>query len=384
MTRLPQLEQELVAAAGRLGSPRRMVAPATRALLAAAAAALAVAAAAIVIAGNGGDASREAVGPAFPADAQLEELMGVFREPATPADRVTYAPDDPRLLADRQPGEDPSQSRRVDSAGDEIFVWPMRDGVCYGVPSGSGCVPLDHLRRVGVSVGVQSGRHGLSVAGVAVDGIDEVVLTSPGRADQRVPVRENFVLALVDRKVETVRWTFAGEERSLDIAHVADKVAPPKPTTDAIAESVSAPVDFAMGRYSYRAVGFQTTRSALCVTLTQVDSGVPGVVSCLKGPGLRETLAEKPITVFGAGGTHSGDMVHAGFARPDVVEVTPRDEASDVTVVVSKPWRPEPWDGEPIRFLLAVDVGSGMPERGKPLRVELNARLADGRVLPVP
>jgi hypothetical protein len=306
---------------------------------------------------------------------------------------VSYAPDDPRLISDRQPGEDPSRSRRVDWPGEEIYVWPMRDGVCYGVRSGSGCVPLDHLRRVGVSVGVQGGRSGQSVSGLVVDGIDQVVVTSPSGPDRRVPVRENFFFVPVNEQgVEGVRWTYAGEERGFHVAPLVEPVAPPspdapngapKPNIDSIAESASPPLDFVMGGPAYRAVGFQTTRSALCVKLTDVDSGVPGGVSCLAGRGLRETLAEKPVTVFAAGGTLSGDMVHAGFVRADVVEVTPRDEASGVTVVLSEPWRPEPWDGEPIRFLLAFDLESGMPEPGKFSRVSLNARLEDGRVLPV-
>jgi hypothetical protein len=395
MTRLPQLEQELVAAAARLQSPRRMVAPAARVALAAGAAALAVAAAGIVIAGNGGgEPSGNAADPAaFPPEAQLEDVMGVFREPATAADRVSYAPDDPRLHADLQPGEDPSRSRRVDWPGEEIYVWPMRDGVCYGVRSGSGCMPLDHLIRVGVSVGVQSGRSGQSISGLAVDGIDEVVVTSPGGPDRTVPVRENFFLVPVDEQgVEDIHWTYAGEELSLHVAPLLGRPVPPsavpdgapKPNIDSIAESASPPLDFVMGGPAYRAVGFQTPRSALCVRLTDVDSGMPGGVSCLAGRGLRETLAEKPATVFSAGGTLSGDMVHAGFVRADVVEVTPRDEASGVSVVLSEPWRPEPWEGEPIRFLLAFDLESGMPKPGEFSRVALNARLEDGRVLPVP
>jgi hypothetical protein len=396
MTRLPQLEQELVAAAARLQSPRRMLAPAARVAIAAGAVALAVAAAGIVIAGNGGgEPSGDAAGPAaFPPGAQLADVMGIFRAPAEAADRVPYPRDDPRLLADLQPGEDPSQSRRVDWPGEEIFLWPMRDGVCYGAASGSGCVPLDHLSRVGVSVGVQSGRSGQSISGLVVDGIDEVVLTASSGEDQVVPVRENFFFAPADgESVDDVRWSYDGEEHRFDVASLLDPNAPPlpdvadgapRPDFDAVAESASPPLEFVVGGTAYRAVGFQTTRSALCVRLTQVDAGVPGGLSCLAGRGLRETLAEKPATVFAAGGTLSGDMVHAGFLRADVVEVTPRDKASGVTVVMSEPWRPEPWDGEPIRFVLAFDLESGMPEPGEVSRVELNARLADGTVLPVP
>jgi hypothetical protein len=52
MTRIPQLEQELVAAAGRLRSPRRLVRPATRAALAVGAVAVAVVVAVVVAADN--------------------------------------------------------------------------------------------------------------------------------------------------------------------------------------------------------------------------------------------------------------------------------------------------------------------------------------------
>lgn len=397
MTRLPQLEQELVAAAARLQKPRRMVAPAARVALAAGALALAVAAVAIVIVGNrdGGEQRREAAAPAaFPPDAQLEDVMGVFRAPATAADRVPYAPDDPRLLTDRQPGEDPSRSRRVDWPGEEIYVWPMSDGVCYGVPSGSGCVPLEHLRRVGVSVGIQAGRLGQSISGLVVDGIDEVVLTSTGGRERRLPVRENFFFADLDgQSVEGVRWTYAGQERSFDIGSLIEPDTPPSPPTqngapnpnvDPLAESASPPLEFKAAGAAYSAVGFLTTRFAACVKLTDVAAAVPSGVGCLAERILRDELAKKPAHLFASGGTLTGDMVHTGFARADVAEITPRDPSSRVTVILSEPWQPEPWKGEPIRFLLAFDLASGRPEPGQTPRVSLNARLDDGRVLTIP
>jgi hypothetical protein len=119
------------------------------------------------------------------------------------------------------------------------------------------------------------------------------------------------------------------------------------------------------------------------VKLSDVDSAMPGGAGCLAGRILREELAEKPAHLFASGGTLSGDMVHTGFARADVVDVTPRDKASGVTVILSEPWRPEPWEGEPIRFLLAFDLEAGRPEPGQIPRVSLNARLEDGRVLPI-
>jgi hypothetical protein len=397
VSRLPQLEQELVAAAARLQSPRRRLAPGARAALAGGAVALAVAAAGIVIAENRdrGEQGRETAGSAaFPPDAQLKDVMGVFRAPATAADRVSYPPEDPRLLTDRQPGEDPSRSRRVDWPGEEIYVWPMRDGVCYGVHSGSGCVPLDHLRRVGVSVGIQGGRPGQSVSGIVVDGIDKVVLTSPDGPDRTVPVRENFFFAdLEGRSVEGVHWTYAGQERSFGVGSLLEPVAPPSPPVqsgapnphvDPLAESASPPLEFNVAGNAFRAVGFLTTRFAVCVKLTDVAAAVPGGVGCLAGRILREELAEKHAHLFASGGTLSRDIVHTGFARAEVVEITPRDPSSGVTVILSGPWRPEPWQGEPIRFVLAFDLASGRAEPGQIPRVSLNARLDDGRVIPIP
>ena len=58
MTRIPELEQELVAAAGRLSSPRRLLPPAMRAALAAAASAVVVVLAVVVTADNNNENRR--------------------------------------------------------------------------------------------------------------------------------------------------------------------------------------------------------------------------------------------------------------------------------------------------------------------------------------
>jgi hypothetical protein len=167
VSRLPQLEQELVAAAARLGTPRRMVAPAARVAIAVAAVVAIVAAAGVVAVVDGGDDRRpQAAGPPpFPPDAELEDMLGVFRKPATPADDMGFTEDDYDTIPDRQPGEDPTRARRVEWPGASIFLWPMRDGVCYGVRGGGGCPPLDHIRRMGVSVGIQSSSRHSSVHG---------------------------------------------------------------------------------------------------------------------------------------------------------------------------------------------------------------------------
>lgn len=397
MTRLPQLEQELVAAAARLQSPRRIVAPATRVALAAGATALAVLALGLLVAGNrdgAGEPARQASDtPGIAPDApRLEELLAVFREPATAADDMGP----PGPINDRQPGEDPSRSRRVEWPGETIFMWPMRDGVCYGVRSGGGCVPLDHLRRQGVSVGIQDAPGRNAVSGPVVDGIDEVVLTGPGGAQATVPVRDNFFFAdLKGEKAERVSWTYAGEERSFDVGRFLRNAPPPygpipegapNPTVEPAAESASNTLAFVFSGTSYAAVGYRDTRNLVCVRLIKPDLNRPGSNACLNKRGLGDELASKPVHLFAAGGAGDGleSMVHTGFARADVVEIQPRDPASDVTVVLSDPWRPEPWEGAPIRFLLAFDRGAVAPAPGTAPRVSLEARLDDGRVLPIP
>jgi hypothetical protein len=89
--------------------------------------------------------------------------------------------------------------------------------------------------------------------------------------------------------------------------------------------------------------------------------------------------------VFSGGGVRDDPnaLIHKGYAREDVVEVRPADPASEVTVALSEPWRPGPWEGEPIRFMLVHVRGDGPPEPGQWQRVELEAVLEDGTVLPV-
>lgn len=394
MTRLPQLEQELVAAAARLQSPRRVIAPAARVAIAATAAVLTVLALGLLVAGNpgGGEPRRQASdSPGVAPVAQLEELLGVFRGPASPADDMGSA----GPINDRQPGEDPSRSRRVEWPGETIFMWPMRDGVCYGVRSGGGCVPLDHLRRQGVSVSIQDAPGRNAVSGPVVDGIDEVVLTGPGGAEATVPVRDNFFFVDLKReKAERVSWTYAGEERSFDVGRFLGNAPPPTgpipegapdPTVEPVAESASNTLAFVVSGTSYTAVGYRDTRNLVCVRLTQPDPNRRGSNACLSKRGLADDLAAQPARMFAAGG--AGDrlesMVHTGFARADVAEIEPADPASDVTVVLSDPWRPEPWEGAPIRFFLAFDREAVVPAPGRPPRVSLEARLDDGSVLPV-
>jgi hypothetical protein len=388
VSRLPQLEQELVAAAARLGSPRRVLAPAARAALAVAAVVVAIVAAGVVAVVDGGDDPRPQAGgpPPFPPDATLEDMLGIFRAPATPADDMGFSEDDFNKIPDHQPGEDPTQARRVEGPGTSIFMWPMRDGVCYGVPGGGGCSPLDHIRREGVSVGMSSSSRHSSLYGVVVDGIEAVLVLRSAAPDLRVPVRENFFFVELDpagaERVQAVSWRYGGGERSVDVARILGRaVAPPSvdegepvPDVDALAESASEPLSFTAGGTRYTAVGYHSSRSAICTSVAEAASGRPHGQSCLSDRLLPETLEERPAHLFARGGG-----MQAGYARGDVVEIT----AGDATVVISEPWTPEPWEGEPIRFFFVL--GTEEPAPGEPPpATPLTVRLSDGRTVQVP
>ena len=133
MTRIPELEQELVAAAARLQTPRRLVRPAVRVALAAAALAAAVALAVVGIADNDGhrragpsgapqsppnpDRIDHEAGVAFALDGRVLTVRLVASAPLTTRDKV----DGKRLRATcgeafsdgpgPGPGVDPRQTR---------------------------------------------------------------------------------------------------------------------------------------------------------------------------------------------------------------------------------------------------------------------------------
>jgi hypothetical protein len=406
MTRLPQLEQELVAAAARLQNPRRIVGPAARGALATAALVIAVVVAVVVTAGDGSDGRPQASGALpFPPNASLEDMFGVFRRPATPADDTGFTEDDFKSIPNRQPGEDPTRARRIESPDATILLWPMRDGVCYDVRNAGGCLPLDHLRRVGVSVGTQSNRRPPSVSGVVVDGVHDVVLTASGGPDLDVPVSENFFFVDLssaaaklgapgwETRVQAVRWRYGGEERSVDVGRLLhDAAAPPapgitggapRPDFEPLAESASDPLEFTVAGTRYTAIGFQTPRTMFCARLTKVDAGPPSGTGCLNLRGLRDALAQQPAHLFAGGGGGPDGFARTGFARADAVDLTPVERTSDVTVILSEPWRPEPWEGEPIRFFFVFDRDEATP-RGAPITLPLSVRLSDGRTVQVP
>jgi hypothetical protein len=119
------------------------------------------------------------------------------------------------------------------------------------------------------------------------------------------------------------------------------------------------------------------------VQIAQRQTGRPSL-GCQGIRGLHEALAKQPAELFAAGGTAHGRMEYTGFTRADVVDVEPVERTSDTTVVLSPPWRPVPWDGEPIRFLLVYDRVPSEQSPRDMRRPALRVRLADGRTTLVP
>jgi hypothetical protein len=107
-------------------------------------------------------------------------------------------------------------------------------------------------------------------------------------------------------------------------------------------------------------------------------------VGCYSARLLRKALAKSPVHVFGGGGGEIQDV--QGFARADVVALTRLDSGGAGTIALSEPWRPEPWDGEPIRFFYSVTTEKlhDRPTQSPPWQgLRLRAELADGRSVEV-
>jgi len=150
-------------------------------------------------AAGGGSAEAQA------GDPETRALLGIFRESATAADEMPGDPaSDLRASGDAQPGEDPTQSRRIDGiAAEPLYLWPKDGGVCA---SWGNCVPTSLLEKKGVAVSTSFG-HAYRVAGIARDGIDEVTVTTKGGRELNAPVRENaFWLDLGQDVPLSITW----------------------------------------------------------------------------------------------------------------------------------------------------------------------------------
>jgi hypothetical protein len=118
-----------------------------------------------------------------------------------------------------------------------------------------------------------------------------------------------------------------------------------------------------------------------------------GLTEAAKGPGqplaancagerlLRRELEDNPIRTFGGGGAEPS--LQWGFARADVTRIALVSPRYPNRVVLSEPWRPGPWRGQPIRYFLVVIDRPGDARPDFPLRdrLRLEGRLATGETV---
>jgi hypothetical protein len=144
----------------------------------------------------------------------VASVLGVFRVPAVPAD--TMPGDTAEALkqsGDAQPGEDPSESRRIDLGGRPVYLWKMHGGVCFTSPGGDGCVPIQHIVQRGISLSV-SGElrrsdmtyEHATLFGIVHDGVDVVRVAKADGSEIEVPVKENVFAVQLEDVPAAVRW----------------------------------------------------------------------------------------------------------------------------------------------------------------------------------
>lgn len=164
----------------------------------------------------------------------------------------------------------------------------------------------------------------------------------------------------------------------------SEEAAPNAPRNDVrpVPGSISEPLTLEHDGADYIAVGFRSRQGLICSALVDSPATLDrlyGGVGCLAERGLRQALDESPVHVFAGGGGEPRSV--QGFARADVVSISPADGDGSSTVGLSEPWKPEPWAGEPIRFVytLTTQRAGSDPAGVPPWRgLRLEAQLANG------
>jgi hypothetical protein len=220
MTVIPQLERQLANAARR--RRRRNVRAATIATVVTVAVAAALVVPVLVDSGGGPRSTPAAPapgpGPIDPTaeNPPLEDLLGVFRRERTPHDKANFTVGDLEATHDRQPGESPADSRRVDLPSGPVYLWRMKDGVCA---SWGNCLKTGSLAqlRVAVGAGGHSGSDGrprlFEISGIVVDGIDQVQIGSEHGDQLVIPVKDNVFhvdLSRSDIQPTRILWREGG------------------------------------------------------------------------------------------------------------------------------------------------------------------------------
>jgi hypothetical protein len=160
-------------------------------------------------------------------------------------------------------------------------------------------------------------------------------------------------------------------------------IRPPPREPRPLPGSESGKVVFRFQRVSYSAVGFRGHGRVICATLTtELGKREPLTSSSCAGQRvLRRALARDALYVAsGGGGRHT---TVSGFARESVSSIRAVASRGVAKVALSKPWRPVPWGGEPIRFFyVATDLPLDIGHRASllPKGLHLQGQLATGQV----
>jgi hypothetical protein len=87
--------------------------------------------------------------------------------------------------------------------------------------------------------------------------------------------------------------------------------------------------------------------------------------------------------MYAGGGAQISET--AGFARADVTSLSLLDPPAGASrVILSEPWSPEPWDGDPIRFVYVLSDSAPAPTPGI-ARHRFRVELTNGELVePVP
>ncbi len=154
--------------------------------------------------------------------------------------------------------------------------------------------------------------------------------------------------------------------------------------------SLSPVVRFEFGGVGYSSVGFRARSASrdgvICSRVLERRGGrgrrVVGA-TCAGERLLRRELDDQPARTVGGGGGQPTQF--SGFARADVASIAVRDPQYPSRAVLSEPWRPAPWQGQPIRFFLVlIDAPR---DRARDLlfgdRPRLEARLTSGELVEV-
>jgi hypothetical protein len=142
-------------------------------------------------------------------DPETRATFALFERPRSDRDEIPRAGSTEAVLAsDAQPGEDRSQSRRVDLPGGAAYAWPMHGGVCA---TWGNCVRTELVREIGVALStdmvlMRGELESIRLSGIVRNGIREVRFSMPEGEDVTVDVRDNLFSVELSAEPSGMSW----------------------------------------------------------------------------------------------------------------------------------------------------------------------------------